>query len=208
LTRPNPIIVGLVSLTALVIGLEVRALLGARRHAPPAASDETSPPESPALARPVVVDQVPERPTPPPPPASPPPVTPAAATPPETFAALDAAADPPIAQTKRPLFVAPEPERVIRDADEQAFEMLHMPEATRAAIRKINDDHAEKQRAIQDGAPPPEGMQTRRDAIGQLLGVDAAHQFDAAERVATKRLRSRYRAESLHGVPPGSTVGQ
>jgi hypothetical protein len=193
LTRPNPIIVGLVTLTALVIGLEVRVLLKSRRHAHPAASDDTPPTELPlpasATAAPVVVDQVPER--PPTPPPSPPPVT--------------AAPSPPIAQTKRPLFVAPEPERVIRDADEQAFEMMRLPEATRAAIRKINEEHARTERALRDGLPPPpEGLPTRRAALDQLLGVEAGHQFDAAERVATKRLRSQYRSQSLHGVPPGS----
>jgi hypothetical protein len=203
-TRPNPIIVGLVSLTALVIGLEIYFLVGSRRRAAPAVSDDTSPANLPSPPPPVVVDRAPE---PPPPPPAPP--LAAMLAPSATTLTSDAAVDPARAQTKRPLFVAPEPERVIRDADEQAFETLHLPEATRAAIRKINEDHAETQRAFRtESPPPPEGLPTRRASIDQLLGVDAGQQFDAAERAATKRLRSRYRSQSLHGVPPGGVVGQ
>ena len=211
MARPHPIIVGLVALGALVIGLEVYLLHRPRRRAAPVVSDEAPAAEVPQPAQPVPPAAVAPAPAPA---ALPPPVPPVptasaapavAAIPPEA----DAGTDQVPARTKRPLFVAPAPERVLRDADEQAFQALQLPETTRAAIRKINEAHAETQRALRDGSiTTAEGLPTRRAAIEQLLGAEAAHQFSAAENVATKRLRSQYRRQSLHGVPPGDVAPQ
>jgi len=210
LTRPNLIVVGLVIVTAPIVCLEVYALVGSRRHTAPAAPAEATASEPPPP--PAVVDRAPPG-TPPPPPAPPAPAPPApapvATAPAPSLALVDASAAPAPSQDKRPLFVAPDPERVLRDADEQAFETLHLPEATRAAIRKINETHAETQRALRAGTiTTAEGLPTRRAAIDQLLGPDAGHQFSAAENVATKRLRSKYRNQSLHGVAPGDVAPQ
>jgi hypothetical protein len=213
LARPHPIFIGLVAMAGLVIGLEVHLLHRSRRRAAPVVSDEApfaeAPPPAPAaaVAPAPVAPPVPAALPPPSPPVQP--SSSAAAASGAIPAGADGGTDQGPAQTKRPLFVRPEPERVLRDADEQAFETLQLPEATRAAIRKINETYADTQRQLRAGLiTTTEGLPTRREAIQQLLGAEAGHQFETAEHVATKQLRSQYRRQSLHGVPPGDVAPQ
>ncbi len=213
MTRPNPIIVGVVVLSAMVLGSEMYAIYRWRHRARPAPIEEPErEPPANRLPEPAVVAPPTPAPSPPPPSGSIPADDPLA---PEGAGAI---AETAIAIPRRPLFVAPDAEEVLREADEQAFESLTMPESIRETIRRLNEDHAAKLRVLRSGDPgnlspgpqieapltTPGTNQTRRAALDELLGVDTARRFDAAEHAATKRLHNRYRWQSLHGVPPGT----
>jgi hypothetical protein len=101
----------------------------------------------------------------------------------------------------------------LQEADEQLFESMKLPDATRAAIREITRDYVKRTLAVATG-PSPNGGGTgslgagaaetaevaaaanaRRDTLRNLLGGDAAKSFDTAERVGVMRLRGKYRRE-------------
>ena len=91
----------------------------------------------------------------------------------------------------------------MRDADEQVFDVLNLPDAQRAAIRAIEDQYF---RALRSTEPPGGGAgvnsdadQTRRTAITNVLGADGLHAFTFAERKEERRVSVQRRAESLRG---------
>src|SRR5437763_15246038 len=114
LARPHPIIVGLVAVSAVVIGLEVYLLLRPRHRAALAVSDEPPFAETPPPVPPAVVDPAPgpapasAAPSPPPTPVPSPAPTAAAIS-----AGPDAATDQGPGRFQRPLFVPPEPDPAI-----------------------------------------------------------------------------------------------
>jgi hypothetical protein len=215
LSRPSPLVIACLALGSLILGAEVCAIYRSRQHVPAAAVAEPADEPASAAPPPAVENVV----NPPPPPAPAPSAPPVAIAPPPT-----ADSPPPEAAAaatgKRPSFVAPDIETVIRAADEQAFQKLDMPEATRAAIRRINEEHAQKLHALRAGEPGASSeqqlngntanitafRQTRREALEEILGADTAIRFERTEHAATKRLHNQFRVQSLHGVPPGDTV--
>jgi hypothetical protein len=192
---------------SLILGAEVTAIYRSRHRAPAAPSEATiDEPQAPAAAPPPIADPRPATPAPAPRP-------PIAAAPPAEEPRPAAPIDGPL---KRPLFVAPEIETVIRTADETVFQELGLPEATREAIRRLNEEHEHKLhllRAGYAGTPTEQQLQgsraniaafkqTRRDALQELLGADTEIRFERAERAATKHLHNQFRVQSLGGVSP------
>jgi hypothetical protein len=174
--RSNVIIVGSLVLAPLILGAEGYVLFRAHHHRV-AHVAETPPEDFPMAPLPAVE-------------APPPPVQPAAAL---TNDVAVAAPEP------APEAPAPSPlehrRRVIRAADEQAFDVLKFPDAQRAAIRAINDTYVP---AAQVGdAFAPDGVeQARRAAIAAVLGPNVMHSFSFAERKAERRVRSQFRSQS------------
>lgn len=207
MARPRQLIIACLGVGALILGAEVTAIYRSR-HRPPAAPSEVATEEAPppAAAPPELAASPPApRPAPPPPPIAPAPTAPE----PSEVAPVDASA-------RRPLFVAPDIETVIHTADEEVFQKLDLPDATRAAIRRLNEEHAQKLHLLRagDGAVPSEQRlngnsanvaafkQTRREALQELLGADTEIRFERAEHAATKHLHNQFRVQSLGGVSP------
>jgi hypothetical protein len=149
----------------------------------------------------------PEAPPPPAPvPARPAPAPPAAmveAPPPANNVAsgADEARPPSEARPSRRALLAVNHNRRMQEADEQAFERLKLPEATRVAIRQLNEEH---RRRTEVGPERPQGpdvgelaaaVNAREASLKLLLGVAPARDFDAEERAAIQRLRGKYRFE-------------
>jgi hypothetical protein len=175
--RSNVIIVGSVVLAPLVLGVEGYVLFRSHHHRV-AHVAETTPEDFPMAPLPAVE-------------APPPPVQPAAAP------TNDVAAAAPEAVPEAPAPSALEHRRrVIRAADEQAFDILNFPDTQRAAIRAINDAYV---RAAQVGdAFVPDGVeQARRAAIAAVLGPNVMRSFSFAERKAERRARSQFRSQSV-----------
>ena len=126
----------------------------------------------------------------------------------EKLAVLDAGSS----ERRRALAVAAHNEALRRLADERVFESRKLADATRDAIRRINQDFAVNMRANiqapQDFATdevPAHGRdaggtngraeleQVRRAALDSLLGPDEARIFEVAEQVAARALAPRYR---------------
>ncbi|HEY2900251.1 MAG TPA: hypothetical protein VGL59_06730 [Polyangia bacterium] len=82
--------------------------------------------------------------------------------------------------------------RRLQEADEQAFEILKFPEATRASIRQLNEEHSKQ---TIDAGNAAAAASNRQDALRLLLGPGAAKDFDSQERAAVQRLRGKYRFE-------------
>jgi hypothetical protein len=92
--------------------------------------------------------------------------------------------------------------RRLGEADEQAFEALHLADGQRAAIRQINEEY---RRRTEPASQPPGGgaeaveisaaLKARQDALRLLLGETPAQEFDVEERAAVRRLRGKYRFE-------------
>jgi hypothetical protein len=201
MARPNPLVIACLGIGVLVLGVEITAIYRSHHH-PPVATHEGEPRE-PELAAP-------------PPPAAPLPVQagPAPATPPPAppieLAAAGPAGEVP---TRLPQFTSPDVETVIRTVDEEVFEQLAIPDATREAIRRLNLEHQLKLHLLRagDGRVTSEQRldgndanvitfkQTRREALQEILGPDTEIRFERAERAATKRLRNRLRAQALGG---------
>jgi hypothetical protein len=81
--------------------------------------------------------------------------------------------------------------RVIKEADEKAFEDLSLPEDTRAAIRRVNEDYLRQRREPPVAADQPESQpdRDRQAALEQLLGVDGVKTFHEAEDTNALRIR-------------------
>ena len=208
MARPSPITIGLSALMMGVLTLAVWLFARPRHPAP-----ESLPPE-PVLEADENVGRAPA-PAPPAPPEVPPaptrrpvpePVVPVAAveSPPPGPDTTDAG-EPPAkvpSSTRRDVLVRNHNLR-LSEADEDTFRTLNLPEATRARIREINEDHRKRtERTASSGEPPATGAsvaltaaETRQVALRQVLGAEGAQQFDAEERAAVRKLRGKYRFE-------------
>jgi hypothetical protein len=211
MARPSPLITACLGVGVLVLGVEVAAIY--RSHDRPPVQTVATAPEEPDPAPPTA-------------PANPPPTPPPAAAPnpapnPAPAAVAPAAEPPgPLAVGDVPVqwrrFTVPDMESVIRKADEEVFEKLEIPEATRASIRRLNEEHQQKLHALRAGEPGVTNeqqlngnranitafTQTRREGLQEILGPDTEIRFERAERAATKHLRNQLRAEALGGVSP------
>ena len=209
--RSNVIIVGSVVLAPLILGVESYALYRAhhRRVRTAELTGLTEMSAGPVLEAPVVrPDAVPlrvERPSP-----SPPPPTPAAPVaddlPTETETVSDVQADPTV--ERRWKLMLQRRGEVVQAADEQVFDLLHLPDEQRAAIRAIDGAYARTVQAIaqlppgadlQSAGLDPNADQARRAAIGQVLGPDATHAFTFQERKAERHVRNQLRPEQVRG---------
>jgi hypothetical protein len=109
---------------------------------------------------------------------------------------------------KRNLLVLAHNEQLLEEADEQAFDSLHMPETSRLPVRRVNDEWDEKRRALLsvgvEGQTPEREIadadagnaeldRTRGIALASLLGVARFEEFETAELAALSRLRERFR---------------
>jgi hypothetical protein len=91
----------------------------------------------------------------------------------------------------------------LAEADEETFAALNLPEATRARIREINDEHRKRtEQGVPSGEPAASGAsvaltaaEARQVALRQLLGNDGAQQFINQERDAVRKIRGKYRFE-------------
>jgi hypothetical protein len=200
-----------VGVGVLVLGVEVAAIYRSHHRAPVATQEATAEEAEPVAPPPIAPAPLPPAPRvlPRPAPAvSPPP------PPPPVTAVPDAEVPAP-----RPQFTSPDIDTVIRSADEHVFDELAMPEATRAAIRHLNEEHQQKLRALREGAGGASGQplngnranvtafrQTRHEALQELLGPDTGIRFERAERLAAKHLHNQIRAEALGGVSPPSAA--
>ena len=205
MARPSPLIIACLGVGAVVLGFEVAAIYRSH-HRPPVAGQETAAEEpEPAAAAP-----------PPPPPVAPGPAAADSPPPAAPPAAPPIAAPAPEVPAQRPQFTSPDIDTVIRTADERVFDELAMPEVTRAAIRRLNEEHQQKLRVLRAEGPGGAGRlplngnqanvtafrQTRHEALQELLGADTGIRFERAERTAAKRLHNQIRAEALGGVSP------
>ena len=207
----QPIVVGLAAIAVALVGMAGYLLVRPhRRHVfavetPVSADDSDTPP--------VAAPPVPSPPAPPLPAASP--AIAAAPSPPEALPQAPAASAPepaaPGAQhaavKKRALLMADHNQRVILEADEQAFDALQLPDATRAAIRQINASHGKSTRDFLEAstaawspgeqlganiAKSDESDRARRAALKETLGAEGVAAFETAEYAAARRLRRRY----------------
>jgi hypothetical protein len=98
--------------------------------------------------------------------------------------------------------------QVVREADEEMFDRLNLPNDKRAAIRAIDDRYVHALTAMDDRPssadfraeePDLNAEQTRRTEITTLLGVEEMGAFNLAEREAERRARVRLRSESVRG---------
>jgi hypothetical protein len=205
--RSNVIIVGSVVLAPLILGVESYALYRAHhRHARPA--ELRGPSE--VIAAPVVAAPVLPTPVVPASAGRPSPSAPAVPTgeapPAETETVSDLQTDPAI-ERRRQLMLQRRGE-VFQAADEQVFGILHLPDEQRAAIRGIDDAYARTVQAIarlprgtdlRSTGLDPNADQARRAAIADVLGPEATHAFNFAERKAERRVRGQSRLEQVAG---------
>jgi len=196
-SRPSPITIVLLTLTASVVGIGIY-MVARPRHEPEAAAP-VAPTEDDA-------------PTPPPEDKVP--------TQGETAAraALQAVAQAAMAEKTatdendkavktRRLFLSSQRHKIRRSADESAFDVLKLPEAARAAIRRINDESERRDeksiRNLSTATPlDPQGRSDghdgagdaiRQSAIDSVLGPEVASQFTAFEGANVRRLKRRTR---------------
>jgi len=205
--RSNVIIVGSVVLAPLVLGIESYALYRAHHHRVRAGSTEVTGAPAPAapIPQPLPVPAAagPSL-APPPPPA---PAAPAAEDPPPTTETVSDV-QPDLSVQRQRQMMLEHREEIIQAADEQAFAVLNVPDAQRTAIRAIDSAYAHQLQAMGQLPPgadlpsaglDPNADQTRRAAIADVLGADAAHAFTFAERKAERRVRGQRRAEQPSG---------
>ena len=209
--RSNVIIVGSVVLAPLILGVESYALYRAhhRRARTVEITGLTEMSAAPVPGAPIAqAPAVPlpaERPSPlPPPPAPAAPAT--EGPPPETETVSDIQTEPTI-ERRRQLMLQRRGE-ILQTADEQVFDLLHLPDEQRAAIRAIDGAYARTVQAIAQLPPgadlrsaglDPNAEQARRAAIGEALGPEATHAFTFQERKAERHVRNQYRAEQVRG---------
>jgi hypothetical protein len=206
--RSNVIIVGFVVLAPLILGVESYALYRAHhrrvRTAEIAGPIEMS--AAPVASAPVTqTPAVPLTVEPPPPPPTP--AAPVAeAPPPDTETVSDVQTDPTV-ERRRQLMLLRRGE-LLQAADERVFDILHLPDDQRAAIRAIDGGYARTLQAIaqlppgadlQSAGVDPNADQARRAAIAAVLGPEATHAFTFAERKAERRERGQSRAEQVRG---------
>jgi hypothetical protein len=209
--RSNVIIVGSVVLAPLILGVESYALYRAHHRrvrtaeiAVPLEMNAAPVLEAPVVGNPVVPVTV-ERSLPLPPPSTPP-TPPAEEPPPDTETVSDVQADPTV-ERRRQVLVQRRGE-ILQTADEQTFDVLHLPDDQRAAIRAIDGAYARTVQAIAQLPPgadlrsaglDPNADQARRAAIADVLGPETTHAFTFTERKAERRIRGQYRAEQVRG---------
>jgi hypothetical protein len=213
MARPSPITVGTVVLAVGVLGAAVYVLSRSRERviASSTVADEVSgapprpavlavdPPNTAAGPRGVAAPASPLPVLSPPPPLA----ERAAAAPDAAFAAETGTAN------ERLRSIAARNQRLITESDERVFEALKLSDATRAAIRRINDEASARARVALEAAPPhpprtDESAPERRAAIKDLLGEDAAGQFDNAESAVIRHLRIQARTKPLSGAAPAA----
>ncbi|HTB58661.1 MAG TPA: hypothetical protein VLC06_12360 [Polyangia bacterium] len=204
--RSNVIIVGSVVLAPLVLGIESYALYRAHhrrtRTTESAGSTEmTAPPIAEAPRVPVPAEGSLDQLAPPPPAAAA-----AEAPPPETETVSDVQPDPSVERQGQ--LALQHKGEILQAADEQVFGALNVPDAQRTAIRAIDSAYAHQLQAIGQLPPgtdlpsaglDPSAARTRRAAIADVLGADAARAFAFAERRAERRVRSQFRAQQVPG---------
>ena len=209
--RSNVIIVGSVVLAPLILGVESYALYRAHHHRVRTA--EITGPSELSVASVLGVPVAPtsavrvsaERPLPPPP--LPTPAAPLAPDPaPDTETVSDVQSDPTV-EHRRQLMLQRRGE-VLQAADEQVFGTLHLSEEQRAAIRAIDGAYARTVQTIAQLPPgadlrsvglDPNADQARRAAIAEVLGPEATHAFNFAERKAERRVRGQFREQQVRG---------
>ena len=201
--RANAIVVGSAVLAPLILGVEAFALFRPH-HRPPRPAEMADPPAvvapapAPLPAAPPIEPLAAERDLPAP--APPPPEEPAAPEEP-------AEAPPDSATFARQRELLAHRRQMIRDADEQVFDVLKFPDTQRAAIRAIDDQYVRALQSMEPTGVGATGMpgvdlnaeQTRRAAITDVLSADELHAFTFQERKAERRLRGQLRAQSLGG---------
>jgi type IV secretory pathway VirB10-like protein len=206
MARPSPITIGLTALMAAILALAVWLFARPRHPVPeatPTEADEGTAPAAPAPAPPppppVRTAPAPRRAPAPVVAAEPPPSAPAGA---ETDDAGGLPARVP-ASLRRDVLVRTQNLR-LSEADEETFRKLNLPDATRARIREINEDHRLRtERSFSSADPAPAASagaaltarEARLVALRQVLGAEGAQQFDAEERAAVRKLRGKYRFE-------------
>jgi hypothetical protein len=207
--RSNVIIVGSVVLAPLLLGIESYALFRSHhrrvRTAEITGSIEAS--AAPVASMPVgqaaFVAVSPGTPFP----AAPPPVRAAAEAPPPTTETVSDVQSDPTVERRRQLILKRRGQ-VLRAADEQVFDLLHLTNEQRAAIRAIDSAYARTVQAIgqlppdadlRDAGLDPNAEQARHAAIAEVLGPKAAQAFTFAERKAERRVRNQYRPEQVRG---------
>ena len=109
---------------------------------------------------------------------------------------------------KRNRLVLEHRQQLLEQADEWAFQSLQLPEPLCVLVRRVNDEWAEKRRALSNapvgGQTPEQAMagaeagnaeldRTRRVALANVLGWAKLQELDAAEGAALSRLRERFR---------------
>ena len=193
--RSNAIVVGAVVLGPLILGLEGYATY--RSHHRQRATEVADPPaaESPAADSPQADSAQAEDQPASAAPAEAPPAEPSAQAdpPPPNLGTVEA-----VAPTQDPALRQRFLEhrgKVIRAADELAFDVLNLPEAQRAAIRAIDDQFG---RALATDADP-NANQTRHAAIANVLGPDEAHAFNFAAHKAERRASGQLRTQAVRG---------
>jgi hypothetical protein len=204
--RLSPITIGLAASMIAVVGAAVFVLARPRHGAAPADSAGAAPslppePEPPQAPR--VAALPPPAPGPAPAPAPTPPPrsaeTPAAESDPRP-AGEDAPAPGATKPNRRALLALNHNQR-LDEADAQVFVSLNLPEATRAAVRRINDEYRRRTELGPERPGGPDAGETaaalkaRQDALALLLGAGPAKDFDVEERSAVRRLRGKYRFE-------------
>jgi hypothetical protein len=206
--RSNVIIVGSVVLAPLLLGTESYLLFKARhgrmRAAQTTESFEVTVPSTPltqSSSTPAPAD-LPSPALPIPLPAPPAPGDAA----PSTETVIDVEADPTV-DRRRQLILRRRGE-VLQAADEQGFELLHLSNEQRAAIRAIDSAYRRTVQALEQLPPDadlrnagldPNAEQARHAAIGEVLGPKVAQAFNFAERKAERRVRNQYRPEQVRG---------
>ena len=212
--RSNVIIVGSVVLAPLILGVESYALYRAHHRRVRTAEltglteMNAGPVQGAPAAQTVAVPVPAERPSPSAPPPPPPAPTPPAAgdPPPDTETVSDVQTDPTV-ERRRQLMLQRRGE-IVQAADEQVFDLLHLTDEQRAAIRSIDDAYARTVQAIAQLPPgadlrsaglDPNAEQARRAALGEVLGPDTTHAFTYQERKAERRVRNQYRPEQVRG---------
>lgn len=202
--RLNPIVVGSLILAPSILGVEAYLLFGSHHRPPPA----TAAPQAEAAPAPPPPRVVAPPPTPPPEMPPPPPQDSPSATDDEIDGGTEAAL------WRRQGVLAAHRLQMMRDADEAAFQKLNLPEATRAAIRAIDDEYVRASQALQarreaeqaagvDSQLPAGDInaeQTRHAAIESLLGPTGAATFTVAERRAKRHVRNELRPQWVRGL--------
>jgi hypothetical protein len=109
---------------------------------------------------------------------------------------------------RRTSLIAAHRKQLLDEADERVFTTMNIPESTRSAVRKINEEFGKRlevlptpdQRApntAQGSNPSPDSYdgarEARRAAIGGLLDSESAQAFERAEHTAEADLRAHYR---------------
>jgi hypothetical protein len=213
LKRPNVIVVGLVLVSIAILGFEVYTV--ARRRAGRATANLTAeaPDPAPETTPPPASRMRPMLPRPPGAPPLPSFVSAPGAPPLPSFVAPPVVARSPLASGpiggateasrggEPSAFLAPTADGARRNADEMMFASMQLDSDTRTAILRINDAFNAKLIALRnaavvngpDVAASDTAVQTRRDALRQLLGAETAARFEAGEQVAFGRLQMRRR---------------